>query len=48
MSKNVYLDSAAAREADEVGRKFMNSTDMVGDMSRAEHPTVCCVPNIPQ
>ncbi|MBQ2830593.1 MAG: DUF4157 domain-containing protein [Oscillospiraceae bacterium] len=34
MSK-VYLDLAAEKEADDIGRKFMNSTDVVGDMSRA-------------
>ena len=34
MSK-VYRDTAAEREATEVGKKFMNSTDVVGDMSRA-------------
>ena len=35
MSKKVYMDSAAEREATEVGKKFMHSTDVVGDMSRA-------------
>ena len=35
MSKKVYMNSAAEREAIEVGKKFMNSTDVVGDMSRA-------------
>ena len=34
MSK-LYLDMAAEKEADDIGRKFMNSTDVVGDMSRA-------------
>lgn len=31
---NLHLDTAAEREANEVGRKYMNSTDVVGDMSR--------------
>ena len=35
MSKRVYMDPASEREATEVGKKFMNSTDVVGDMSRA-------------
>ena len=35
MSTKVYMDSAAEREATEVGKKFMHSTDVVGDMSRA-------------
>ena len=35
MSKKVYMDSAAEREATEVGKKFMHSTNVVGDMSRA-------------
>ena len=34
MSK-VYLDPAAEREANDVGKKFMHSSDVVGDMSRA-------------
>ena len=34
MSKKVYMDSAAEREATDIGRKFMNSSDVVGDMSR--------------
>ena len=34
MSK-LYLDQAAEKEATDIGRKFMNSTDVVGDMSRA-------------
>ena len=34
MSK-LYLDTAAEREATEVGKKFMHSSDVVGDMSRA-------------
>lgn len=32
---NLYLDSAAEREATDVGKRFMNSNDVVGDMSRA-------------
>ena len=35
MSKKVYMDSAAEREATDIGRKFMGSSDVVGDMSRA-------------
>jgi len=35
MSGKLYFDPAAEREANEVGKKFMNSTDVVGDMSRA-------------
>ena len=35
MSKKLHLDMAAEKEANEVGRKFMHSTDVVGDMSRA-------------
>ena len=35
MSTKVYMNSAAEREATEVGKKFMHSTDVVGDMSRA-------------
>ena len=35
MSKKVYMNSAAEREATEVGKRFMHSTDVVGDMSRA-------------
>ena len=35
MGKKLHLDMAAEREANDVGRKFMNSTDVVGDMSRA-------------
>ena len=34
MSK-LYLDMAAEKEANDIGKKFMNSTDVVGDMSRA-------------
>lgn len=34
MSKKVYMDSAAEREATDIGKRFMNSTDVVGDMSR--------------
>ena len=34
MSK-VYLNPAAEREANDVGKKFMHSSDVVGDMSRA-------------
>ena len=33
--KKVYMDSAAEREATDIGRKYMNSTDVLGDMSRA-------------
>ena len=35
MGKKVYLDDGAEREATQIGKKFMNSTDVVGDMSRA-------------
>ena len=35
MGKKVYLDDGAEREATNIGKKFMNSTDVVGDMSRA-------------
>ena len=35
MSKKLHLDMAAEREADEIGQKFRNSSDVVGDMSRA-------------
>ena len=35
MSEKVYLNQAAEKEATDVGRRFMNSTDVVGDMSRA-------------
>lgn len=35
MSGKLYFDQAAEREANEVGKKFMSSTDVVGDMSRA-------------
>ena len=35
MGKHLYQDSAAEREANDVGRQFMNSSDVVGDMSRA-------------
>jgi hypothetical protein len=34
MSK-LYRDLAAEREANDIGEKFMNSSDVVGDMSRA-------------
>lgn len=33
--KKLHLDPAAEREATDIGKKFMNSTDVVGDMSRA-------------
>ena len=32
---SLHLDSAAEREANDIGRRFMNSSDVVGDMSRA-------------
>ena len=35
MGKKLHLDMAAEQEADEIGRKFRNSSDVVGDMSRA-------------
>ena len=35
MGKKLHLDMAAEQEANDIGRKFMNSTDVVGDMSRA-------------
>lgn len=31
----LYLDPAAEREATDIGKKFMHSSDVVGDMSRA-------------
>lgn len=34
MGKQIHLDPAAEKEATEIGMKFMNSTDVVGDMSR--------------
>ena len=43
MSKRVYQDLAAEREATEIGKKFMNSTDVVGDMSRAYHTDLSSV-----
>ena len=33
--KKLHFDMAAELEADEIGQKFQNSTDVVGDMSRA-------------
>ena len=35
MAKKLHLDMAAEREATDIGKKFMNSSDVVGDMSRA-------------
>ena len=35
MSEKMYLDPMAEKEANEIGKKFMNSSDVVGDMSRA-------------
>ena len=35
MGRKMYTDMAAEREAIEVGKKFMNSSDVVADMSRA-------------
>ena len=35
MGKKLHLDMAAEREATDIGKKFMNSSDVVGDMSRA-------------
>ena len=35
MAKRLHLDMAAEREATDIGKKFMNSSDVVGDMSRA-------------
>lgn len=34
MGKQLQFDPAAEREATEIGKQFMNSTDVVGDMSR--------------
>lgn len=34
MGKQLHFDPAAEREATEIGKQFMNSTDVVGDMSR--------------
>lgn len=34
MSEKLYLDPAAEKEANEIGTRFMNSSDVVGDMSR--------------
>lgn len=35
MGKKLHLDSLAEQEANKIGEQFMNSTDVVGDMSRA-------------
>lgn len=35
MGRQLHLDPAAEKEATDIGKKFMNSTDVVGDMSRA-------------
>ena len=35
MSKRLHLDPKAEQEANEVASRFMNSSDVVGDMSRA-------------
>lgn len=34
MSTHLHQDPAAEREANDIGRQFMNSSDVVGDMSR--------------
>ena len=38
MSRHLHLDQAAEREAGEIAFRFMNSSDVVGDMSRAYGP----------
>ena len=35
MGKRLHIDPAAEREANEIAFQFMNSSDVVGDMSRA-------------
>ena len=35
MGKKLHMDRAAEREATDIGAKFMHSSDVVGDMSRA-------------
>ena len=35
MGKKLHIDRAAEREATDIGAKFMHSSDVVGDMSRA-------------
>ena len=35
MAKKLHFDRAAEKEATDIGAKFMHSTDVVGDMSRA-------------
>lgn len=35
MGKALHLDKAAEKEATDIGARFMYSTDVVGDMSRA-------------
>ena len=35
MGKKLHMDQAAEREATDIGAKFMHSSDVVGDMSRA-------------
>ena len=35
MGKSLHLDQAAEKEATDIGAKFMHSSDVVGDMSRA-------------
>lgn len=35
MEKELHFDKAAEREATDIGARFMHSTDVVGDMSRA-------------
>ena len=35
MAKELHLDQQAEREAADIGRKYINSSDVVGDMSRA-------------
>lgn len=35
MGKRLHLDPAAEKEATDIGRQFMHSSDVVGDMSRA-------------
>ena len=35
MGKKLHIDQAAEKEATDIGAKFMHSSDVVGDMSRA-------------
>jgi hypothetical protein len=43
MRKRLHIDQAAEQEATDIGSKFMNSSDVVGDMSRAYHTDLSSV-----